>query len=106
MRTLFVLAILANSCDLFGTTVGIHGLGNREGNPLLAVLVQHHWLLFVAVKGAVVPALIWHLYQTRQRVPWLSTAGLGLVTVALTVAVGQWVGWIAGVMHVRGVPGF
>lgn len=106
MRILFFLAILANSCDLFGTAVGIHGLGNREGNPLLAVLAQQHWIAFVAVKGVLVPALIWRLYRYRQATPALSTAGLGLVTVALTVAVGQWVGWIAGVMHVRGVPGF
>jgi len=28
------------------------------------------------------------------------------VTVALTVAVGEWLGWIAGVMHVRGLAGF
>jgi hypothetical protein len=106
MRTLFVLAIVANSFDLFGTAVGIHGLGNREGNPLLAMLAQHHWFAFVAVKGALVPALIWRLYGFRQHTPALSTAGLGLVTVALTVAVGQWLGWIAGVMRVRGVPGF
>ncbi len=106
MRILFVLAILANSCDLFGTAVGIHGFGNREGNPLLALLVQHHWLAFVAFKGAVVPALIWRLYRYRQATPALSIAGMGLVTVALTVAVGQWVGWIAGVMRVRGVLGF
>ena len=106
MRTLFFLAILANSCDLFGTAVGIHGLGNREGNPMLAFVAQHHWLTFVAIKGAVVPALIWQLYKSRQDTPWLSIAGMGLVTVALTCAVGQWLGWIAGVMHVRGVPGF
>ena len=30
----------------------------------------------------------------------------GLVTFGLTVAVGQWVGWIAAVLQVRGVPGF
>ena len=106
MRTLFVLAIVANSADLFGTAVGIHGLGNREGNPLLAWAVEHNWLLFVAIKGAIVPALIWRLYGYRQHAPVLSTAGMGLVTVALTVAVGQWLGWIAGVVRVQGFARF
>ena len=105
MRTLFVLAIVANSFDLFGTAVGIHGFGNREGNPMLAMLAQHHWFAFVAIKGALVPALIWRLYGYRLTTPVLSTAGLGMVTVALTVAAGQWIGWIAGVMRVRGIPG-
>lgn len=106
MRTLFILAIVANSFDLFGTAVGIHGFGNREGNPLLAGLAQQNWIAFVAIKGALVPLLIWRLYRYRQHTPWLSTAGMGLVAVALTVAVGQWLGWIAGVLRVRGVPGF
>jgi hypothetical protein len=106
MRTLFVLAIVANSIDLFGTAVGIHGLGNREGNPLLAWVAHHHWLVFVAIKGALVPALIWRLYRYRQESPLLSTAGMGVVTVALTVAVGEWLGWITAVMRVRGVAGF
>ena len=106
MRTLFVLAILANSFDLFGTAVGIRGLGNREGNPALAMLAHHHWLVFVAVKGAVVPILIWRLYRYRQHTPLLSSAGLGLVTIALTIAAGEWLGWIAAVVRMRGVPGF
>lgn len=104
MQLLFILAILANSFDLFATSVGIHWFGNREGNPLLAPLAQQHWLLFVAVKGALVPFLIWKLYRYRRDTPRLSTAGLGLVTVALTVAVGSWLGWIAGTLHVHGLP--
>jgi hypothetical protein len=106
MRILLVLAIVANSFDLFATSVGIHGLGNREGNPLLADIATHHWLVFVALKGALVPLLIWWLYRYRHRTPGLAATGLGLVAVALTVAVGQWLGWIAGVMHVRGFAGF
>jgi uncharacterized membrane protein len=105
MRTLLVLAVLANSFDLCSTAIGIHWLGNREGNPLLAGVAQNHWLLFVLIKGAVVPLLIWRLYRYRRQTPHLSRAGLGLVTVALTVAVGQWLGWIAGVVHVRGMHG-
>jgi hypothetical protein len=106
MRILLFLAIVANSCDLFATALGIHGLGNREGNPLLAAVAQQHWLVFVAIKGIVVPLLIWRLYRYRHHTPELSTAGLGLVTVALTVALGQWLGWIAAVVSVRGNPGF
>lgn len=101
MRILLFLAVVANSFDLFATAVGIHGFGNREGNPLLAGLAHEHWWLFVVLKGAVVPLLIWRLYRYRHQTPHLSTAGLGLVTVALTVAVGQWLGWLAGVMQVR-----
>ena len=102
MQTVLFLAVVANSIDLFATAIGIHFFGNREGNPLLAGLAHQHWLVFVLVKGVVVPLLIWRLYRYRHQTPLLSTAGLALVTVALTVAVGQWVGWIAGVMQVHG----
>ena len=104
MQFLFFVAVVANSFDLFATAVGIHWFGNREGNPLLAPLAQEHWLAFVLVKGALVPLLIWKLYRYRRDTPELSTAGLGLVTVALTVAVGTWLGWIAGTVHVHGLP--
>jgi uncharacterized membrane protein len=104
MQLLLFIAIVANSFDLFATAVGIHWFGNREGNPLLAPLVQHSWIAFVAVKGILVPLLIWRLYRYRRHTPHLSTAGLGLVTVALTVAVGAWLGWIAGTLHVHGIP--
>ena len=100
MRTVLFLAIVANSLDLFATSVGIHWFGNREGNPLLAGLAHEHWLGFVLVKGALVPLLIVRLYRYRQQTPFLATAGMGLVTVALTVALGQWIGWMAGVMQV------
>jgi uncharacterized membrane protein len=104
MQVLFFLAILANSFDLFATAIGIHWFGNREGNPLLAAIAQQHWLLFVMIKGALVPLLIWRLYRYRRNAPHLSTAGLGLVAVALTMAVGTWLGWIAGTVHVHGLP--
>lgn len=104
MQVLLFLAILANSFDLFATAVGIHWFGNREGNPLLAPLAEQHWLVFVAIKGALVPLLIWRLYRYRRDTPALSTAGLGLVTVALTVAAGAWLGWLAGNLTVHGVP--
>ena len=58
MRTLLFLAIVANSCDLFATAVGIHGFGNREGNPLLSGVASEHWLAFVAIKGSE-----WDAYQ-------------------------------------------
>ena len=104
MQILLFAAIVANSVDLFATAVGIHWFGNREGNPLLAPLAQHNWVLFVAVKGVLVPLLIWRLYRYRRHTPHLSTAGLGLVTVALTVAVGAWLGWLAGNLTVHGLP--
>ena len=104
MRTVFFLAVVANSFDLFATAIGIHWFGNREGNPLLAGLAHEHWLAFVIVKGVIVPLLLWRLYRYRHQTPWLTTAGLAIVTVALTVAVGRWVGWIAGVVEVHGLP--
>ena len=53
MRIFLFLAVVANSLDLVLTTFGIHwpGLGNREGNPLLAPMVQHQWMLFVIVRA-------------------------------------------------------
>ncbi len=104
LRTVLFLAVVANSFDLFATAVGIHWFGNREGNPLLAGVAHQHWAVFVAIKGILVPLLIVRLYRYRQQTPALATAGMALVTLALTVAVGQWVGWMAGVLHVRGLP--
>ena len=104
MRTLLFVAIVANSLDLVATSFGIHIFGNREGNPLLANLAQNHWLLFVSVKGVAIPFLIWRLHHYRATSPVLAPAGLGLVTVAITVAVGEWLGWIAGVLTVHGPP--
>jgi len=100
MRIVLFLAIAANSLDLVATTLGIHWLGNREGNPLLAGIAHHHWWLFVLIKGILVPLLIVRLYRYRNSTPVLATTGMALVTVALTVAVGQWLGWMAGVIHV------
>ncbi len=105
MRTLLFVAIVANSFDLLATTFGIHLFGNREGNPLLAELAHHHWLVFVALKGLAVPFLIWRLHHYRATTPVLAGAGLVIVALAITVAVGQWLGWIAGVITVHGVPG-
>src|SRR5919197_2121287 len=100
MRMVLFLAILANSLDLVATALGIHWFGNREGNPLLAGMAHQHWLLFVLVKGVAVPLLIVHLYRLRGTAPVLASTGMALVTVVLTVAVGQWLGWIAGVIQV------
>ena len=106
MRIVLFLALVLNSMDLVATTLGIHWLGNREGNPLLAELVHRHWWLFVTLKGLAIPFLIARLYGYRQGSPVLASLGLVLVTFGLTVAVGRWVGWIAAVLQVRGVPGF
>lgn len=103
MRIVLFLAVVANSLDLVATALGIHWLGNREGNPLLAPLVHHHWLVFVLVKGVLIPLLIVRLYHYRHSTPGLASAGLAIVTIALTVAVGQWLGWIAGVLHVAAI---
>jgi hypothetical protein len=100
MRSVFILALLANSLDLVVTAFGIHWFGNREGNPLLASLAHGHWVLFVLVKGLLVPLLIAGLYGMRRRTPVVASAGLAVVLVALTVALGQWLGWMAGVLHV------
>jgi hypothetical protein len=100
MRIVLFLALLANSLDLVATTLGIHWLGNREGNPLLALLVQQNWLFFVLVKGLLVPLLIVQLHQLRASSPVIASAGMAVVLVALTLAVGHWLGWIAGVVHV------
>ncbi len=106
MRIVLFLAMVANSFDLVVTSFGIHWFGNREGNPLLAGLAHHHWWMFVLLKGLIIPALIWHLYRRRRSTPQLATAGLALVALALTIAVGQWLGWMAGVVHVGRLPGF
>jgi hypothetical protein len=106
MRIVLFLAVVANSLDLVATSLGIHWFGNSEGNPLLAGLAHHHWFVFVALKGLIIPALIWYLYRMRLRTPQLTAAGLALVAVALTVAVGQWLGWMAGVIHVGHIRGF
>jgi hypothetical protein len=50
-----------------------------------------------------IPLLIVRLYRSRAHSPMLATLGMALVTVALTVAVGQWIGWIAGVLTVSGI---
>ncbi len=100
MRIVFFLALIANSLDLVATAFGIHLLGNREGNPLLAPLAHRHWWLFVTVKGLLVPLLIVTLYRWRLRSPVISAAGMAVVCVALTIALGHWIGWMAGVIHV------
>jgi uncharacterized membrane protein len=100
MRIVWFVAIVVNSLDLVATALGIHWMGNREGNPLLAPLAHDHWWLFVLVKGAVIPLLILRLNRYRRTSPNLATAGLAIVTLALTIAVGQWIGWMAGVIHV------
>lgn len=100
MRIVFFLALAANSLDLVVTAFGIHLFGNREGNPLLAPLAHRHWWLFVMVKGLVVPLLILQLYDLRRRSPVIAAAGMAVVAVALTIALGHWLGWMAGVMHV------
>ena len=100
MRMVLFVAVVANSMDLLATALGIHWLGNREGNPLLAGLAHNHWWLFVLVKGLLVPLLIVRLYTFRKGAPGLATAGIILVTLALTIAVGQWLGWMAGKLHV------
>ncbi len=105
MRIVLFLAIMANSLDLVATALGIHWFGNREGNPLLAGIAQNHWLLFVLLKGLLIPLLIVRLYRYRNHSPVLATGGLALVTLALTVAVGQWLGWIAGVVSVARAGG-
>ena len=105
MRIVLFLALAANSLDLIATSIGIFWLGNREGNPVLAGMAHQHWWVFVLVKGVVIPVLIVRLYKYRQSSPVLATAGMALVTLVLTVAVGQWLGWIAGVMNVSRLPG-
>ncbi len=105
MRILFFLALIANSFDLVATALGIHWFGNREGNPLLAGIAHEHWIAFVLLKGLLIPLLIVRLYRFRARTPMLAGAGLALVTVALTVAVGQWIGWMAGVVTVTTTRG-
>ena len=99
-RILLFLAIAANSLDLVATSLGLHLFPNREGNPLLAGMAHGNWGMFVLVKGVLVPLLILKLNACRRESPVLAGAGLAIVTVALTVAIGQWIGWMAGYLHV------
>ena len=103
MRLVLFIAVVANCADLVATTLGIHWLGNREGNPLLAGLAHNHWWLFVLIKGGLVPLLILRLDSYRRGSPVLATAGIILITIVLTVAVGQWIGWMAARLHVATV---
>jgi len=105
MRMVLFIAVVANSADLLATALGIHYYGNREGNPLLAGLAHNHWWLFVMVKGLLVPLLIVRLNSYRKGSPVLATAGIILVTIVLTVAVGQWVGWIAARQYLANLTG-
>lgn len=100
MRIVLFLAVVANSLDLVLTTLGIHWLGNREGNPLLSGLAHGHWWLFVLLKGIGVPLLILRLDAYRRTSPVLASFGMALVTLVLTVALGQWLGWMAGVLRI------
>lgn len=104
MQFALFLAILANGLDLVATALGIHWLGNREGNPLLAGLAHHHWWLFVLVKGLLIPALMLRLYHYRNSSPVIAATGLAVIVTALTLALGQWLGWMAGVLTVS-APG-
>jgi len=104
MRFVLFLAVVVNSLDLCATAIGIHWFGNREGNPFLAPVAHQAWPAFVLFKGVLVPLLIVQLYRYRRDAPVLATAGMGLVTVALTAALGAWLGWMAGVLAV-GRPG-
>ena len=106
MRFVLFSAVVVNSLDLFATSVGSHWFGNREGNPFLAQVIHQSWIAFVLVKGALVPMLIVQLYRYRRDNPVLATAGMGLVTIALTVALGCWIGWMAAVMTVGRAAGF
>jgi hypothetical protein len=99
MRFVLFLAVVVNSLDLLVTAVGIHWFGNREGNPLLAPVAQRSWPAFVFLKGVLVPLLIVQLYRYRRATPVLATAGMGLVTIALTIALGAWLGWLAGAIR-------
>ena len=105
MRMVLFMAVIANSADLLATTLGIHHYHNREGNPLLAGLAHDHWLLFTLIKGGLVPLLIYQLYRYRKGSPWLANAGMVLVTIVLTIAVGQWLGWMAGREYVANILG-
>ena len=105
MQFVLFLAVVANSLDLMATTLGIHWLRNREGNPLLAGLAHHHWWLFVLLKGVIVPALMVRLYQSRSASPIITATGLAIIVTALVVAVGQWLGWMAGVLSTSAPPG-
>jgi len=106
MRFVLFLAVLVNSLDLFATAVGIHWFGNREGNPFLAPVAHQSWPVFVLVKGALVPLLMVQLYRYRRQSPMLATAGMGIVTAAITAALGMWIGWMAAVMSVGRPTGF
>jgi uncharacterized membrane protein len=101
MQLALFLAVLGNSLDLIATSVGIHWLGNGERNPLLAGIARDHWWLFVLVKGVLIPALIVRLYRYRSSSPVIAATGMAMIVLALTLAVGQWLGWIAGVVRVQ-----
>jgi hypothetical protein len=98
LRLLMALAILLNTLDLFATSLGILRFGNAEGNPFLAALIERSWLVFMLVKGLGVPLLLAFLVTLHRHAPRLVLVGMGLVVVALTVALGMWGVWYGGMV--------
>lgn len=102
IRILMALAILLNTLDLLATSVGILRFGNAEGNPLLAALIERSWLAFMLVKGVGIPLLLAFLLTMHRRAPRLVLVGMGVVVVALTVALGMWGVWYGGMLASAG----
>jgi hypothetical protein len=102
IRILMALAILLNTLDLIATSFGILRFGNAEGNPFLAALMQRSWLAFMLVKGVGVPLLLAFLVAMHRRSPRLVTLGMGLVVLALVVALGMWGMWYSGMLALAG----
>ena len=66
--------------DTATTYVGVSKVGLMEGNPLVAALLKHGWLPFIAVKVA----LVWAVYNAD-----FSPAGQTVANVAACVP-GVW----------------
>ena len=53
--------VACQALDVATTYVGISKVGLMEGNPLVAALLKHGWLPFLAVKVA----LVWAVYNAN-----------------------------------------
>ncbi len=72
--------VACQALDVATTYVGVSKVGLMEGNPIVAALLKHGWLPFIAVKVA----LVWAVYNAD-----FSPAGQTVANVAACVP-GVW----------------
>lgn len=77
-KTLLILVAVLNSVDGLFTAAYLHMGVATEGNPAMALFVEHGLSVFLAVKILAVNTLVAGLFVFRSRVPWMHGAALVL----------------------------